>query len=717
MRLRSLSIAGFRAFPERVQLDLDANSIVILGANGQGKTSIYDAILWGLAGNVPRLRGGKNIVSMYSRTGEARVSIGLSSPAGDPIEVSRSTSEGEDQLLLRAGDVRLQGEPAAAWLSEALQRHPGPGAMPDLAVSITRSVYLQQDLVREFIDSDDEKGRFSAVSELIGTGRVTEFQAALSKARRSWNRAVGELQAERAPKARDVEQLESELQRLGESRENDRGSVLDDTNSWIAELRSHAVDLATDLSHEEAPALGLQLLKNRRAELGRREEALQSIRTLALEAPEPTEHTTEAIAADLKAAVSALEAARAGLVKAQESVARQRERLVALSNEREEMRALASLASRHLEGPCPVCQQEHDVEKTRAHLALVASEEGRSAGLEIDESELVASAKAVREAEQAVAREQARDAAQRSHIDARSRWKAELKRRLEELEPRGLDLAGDLEGQTADPSQLVPAVEKEVALAAERTDSLRSLASRGEQLALRMARARDERRRAALEERLREAKRVLDAHDSEYQARDRAGKLAADLVDVLKEAANNFVNQRIGSIAPLLQMVYSSIDPHPTLRAVKLLSEFSYGSGRLRTEVRDPINPGVHTTTPEHFLSSSQSNALAVAVFLSLNMGLKQTPLRAALLDDPLQSLDDINLLNLLDLIRRVAKERQLIVSTHDRRFSRLLETKLRPVAEGQRTIVIELEGWGRSGPQVTQRDVLADTGHNRLVG
>ncbi len=111
----------------------------------------------------------------------------------------------------------------------------------------------------------------------------------------------------------------------------------------------------------------------------------------------------------------------------------------------------------------------------------------------------------------------------------------------------------------------------------------------------------------------------------------------------------------------------------------------------------------------EDLLSSSQMNALAVSIFLSLNLGVSSLPLSTAMLDDPLQSLDDVNLLGLIDLLRRLTFRRQLIVSTHDSRFGQLLQRKLRPVAEGQRTRVIELEGWGRNGPQLRSYDVDDD--------
>ena len=109
-------------------------------------------------------------------------------------------------------------------------------------------------------------------------------------------------------------------------------------------------------------------------------------------------------------------------------------------------------------------------------------------------------------------------------------------------------------------------------------------------------------------------------------------------------------------------------------------------------------------------------NALAVSIFLALNLGVPSLPIQTVMLDDPLQSLDDVNLLGLVDLLRRTRDQRQLIVSTHDARFGRLLARKLRPIQESQRTRIIELNGWGPSGPAVRQDDAARESSHLRIV-
>jgi hypothetical protein len=157
-----------------------------------------------------------------------------------------------------------------------------------------------------------------------------------------------------------------------------------------------------------------------------------------------------------------------------------------------------------------------------------------------------------------------------------------------------------------------------------------------------------------------------------------------------------------------LQSTYARIDPHPAFTSVEFLSSIVKGRGLLSTVIRDSVGDK-SSIYPSAVLSSPQVNALAVSIFLSFNLGIANPPLSTVLLDDPLQSLDDVNILGLVDLRRRAKEQRQLRVSTHDVRFATLPPRKLRPVAKDGRTIVIELDGWTRQGPTVKTREIRSD--------
>jgi ABC-type lipoprotein export system ATPase subunit len=73
----------------------------------------------------------------------------------------------------------------------------------------------------------------------------------------------------------------------------------------------------------------------------------------------------------------------------------------------------------------------------------------------------------------------------------------------------------------------------------------------------------------------------------------------------------------------------------------------------------------------------------------------------AVVLDDPLQSLDEVNALGFADFCRQLRRNRQVIVTTHDRRFGSLLARKLAPRTDAESALEITFDGWDRSGPTI----------------
>src|ERR687896_432625 len=53
MHLRSISMKGFKSFPQRTKLEFGTGVSVVVGPNGSGKSNITDAVLWALGEQSP----------------------------------------------------------------------------------------------------------------------------------------------------------------------------------------------------------------------------------------------------------------------------------------------------------------------------------------------------------------------------------------------------------------------------------------------------------------------------------------------------------------------------------------------------------------------------------------------------------------------------------------------------------------------------------------
>ena len=120
MHLSSITIKGFKSFPERTRLVFSPGVSVIVGPNGCGKSNITDAVLWALGEQSPLAVRGQSMQDMVFAGGEGRgpsryaeVEVMLDNDdgsAGDFSEISvlrRHDRSGEGVYRLNGARCRL----------------------------------------------------------------------------------------------------------------------------------------------------------------------------------------------------------------------------------------------------------------------------------------------------------------------------------------------------------------------------------------------------------------------------------------------------------------------------------------------------------------------------------------------------------------------------------------------------------------------------------
>jgi DNA repair exonuclease SbcCD ATPase subunit len=714
MRIVGVEVEGFRGFVVPHRFDLDASAVVLVGANGSGKTSFLDAILWALTGKVERIEaGGGTVVSGYGGRSGTRVMIRIRGSAGDVLEVTRSVSPGaEPRVSVRSdhGDELVRGLEAEAELIRRLWPDALEARDPQAALSevLTRGVYLQQDLLRQFVESDSETRRFDILSELVGGGRVRDLQGQLEREKRAWSTATNALTGEAESLRAQIRERQSALDRLSPPAE-EPPELAAQWEDWWNRVQAAGVaiqqpalggDDAATLLDSALEQLATIAQRNSRR-LARIQEALEEFTPATPQgAIDETPHETA-----LKAARELERQAESALATALQQAADQRARAIAQQEQASELAALAQLALRHLSDVCPVCLQSFDLEATTEHLRVLigaaenftpgGSDAQHGTGVETRTAELEGARAGVAAAQAAL------DDVQRRKRAAAAQDQARLDRLVElGIKPSERDSITALSSAEAATHDLLGRIE--------------ILNSDGGQLALTMTRRSEVARRGRLESELRAMRRRLDDLDLQVAQRARTGELAQAMIEQIRSGSSRVIREQLEALQPLLRRVYARIDPHPALRDVSLRAWTDGGRGRVEPVLTDEVF-GFQTNQPATVLSSSQLNALAVTTFISLNLGMPGIPMDVAILDDPMQSLDDVNLLGLVDLLRRVRSERQLIVSTHDRNFGNLLERKLRGV-RGERTIRFDFGGWSRGGPIIQVSELPSDLQPLRFV-
>lgn len=717
MRLSSLRITGFTGVSDSIEVDLDASVIVVQASNGFGKSTLCNAIAWALTGVHPR---GADPRSLYSRSGETHVSLTLSDGTHSWTIQRLVTNPGETKvedlkvsLTLTGSDLRLKGTQAEAWLVDSLL--PGAGAsesdMAAMSGLMTDSYFLQQETLREFLVSRSDTDRFSALSRMVGAGSLTDLLKGFESAKGAWVRATTAAEKDLAPlreqfdaKVAALELLEAELSAL---RASDLGARVQDWQGEAGELLGRNMqDVAVGLSQVQELVPGLrqivtstvadtEALSAAAAELQAGEEDVAELARSFSEAElevlvEQARHARQVVS-DLE---TQLEATRAAAVRG--------------ASVREELAAMAELASRHVSEHCPACGQSVVADELRQRLQdlrgvqdiapeqgaldeLVARRDVAAAQLAELEGRLGALHQQEREYTRALA---AQDAVRQRRLQRRQELQASL----------GLhELAAD-----ATAVVLLDAVQSRVRALELRRGRAANLLERSSSLQAGLKLSSSAERVVPLQVEVQEAQAAYARASLDVNQRRETAALADSLLKAMKRDSETFLTGRLKDIQPVMDQLYSAIDPHPTFRSVRLAVTNWYGKNRLAAVIRDEAE-GVDVVEPGNVLSTSQANALAVALFLGFNLGLNSTSLETLVLDDPLQNLDDVHLLGLVDLLRRISPYRQLLITTHDNSFATLLARKMRPLNEGQRLVIVRLTKWDRAGPAVDVQVLKAD--------
>lgn len=702
MRLKSISVEGFRGFIEPASMNLDADVILLHGPNGAGKTSLLDAILWALVGRIDRFGDAvADPVSVYAPDGTARVELTLSGDGHDTIVTRLSGGRDNNHVRLTVGEEVLDGPSAEAKLIELVVPHLRERINPKdpLGRVLTRGVYLQQDLIREFVESDTAVERFSLISEVIGAGVVVELQAELERSKNVWHRAITSRRKEELdPLLERNRRLEDALARLEPTKED---GGLDDVPTLAKDFHAAALELLgrSRISSDRPPADTSsldRLLKEITAERAQLDRSFTVASALLSQLQLVHQVQSDEVAQSGDALVLREKELESELTSLDAMIQKQFDELDDLRrlqtedrDRRSRLATLARLALGEIDGPCPVCTQEHDKEHTARHLEeLIALASSTPEGMRVE------GATGDLPQRRAVV---ARELANVRESLARMRREAEERETSEKMLRQRLDDVGLADDELAE-----EALRQRITQLQERATATDALLARGETLAVSIIRVSETRQRVDLGQQLEEVTNQIRVVQAEIDAQLETYAAAGKIIDGLRDASLEITAKQVKAIQPVLQAIYSRIDPHPTFRVAQIVTAMEKGKGRLTAGVYDPER-GKKMLEPGPVLSSSQLNSFAVSLFLALNLGLPSLKLGITILDDPLQSLDSINLLGLVDVLRRFRAHRQIIVSTHEAQLLGLLQRKLRPVRDGERVATIQFDRWSRRGPEFSE--------------
>ena len=220
MRLHRLEIEGFGPFRARQTVDFDAFAddgvFLIGGRTGAGKSSILDAVCFGLYGSTPRFEGGeKRLRSDHCEPGDStEVVVEFSTTAGR-FRVTRSPdyerpAKRGGGMTTQAAAVALEEQVDGAWIGRAA-RAVDVGNELDTILQLNMQQFLQvillaQNRFARFLLADSRE-RQSLLRKLFGTERFEDYQARFDARRRMSEQELGLRTATVAARIEEAERL------------------------------------------------------------------------------------------------------------------------------------------------------------------------------------------------------------------------------------------------------------------------------------------------------------------------------------------------------------------------------------------------------------------------------------------------------------------------------------------------------------------------------
>lgn len=693
MPIRRISIEAFRGFRDRQDFDLSASAVVLAGPNGTGKTSFFDALQWCLVGSIERLedlrarKSVEHIVNQYRLNDRASVEVELSIDGTSTFLRRTGDRSGSTLELSIDGGEPTFGEDAERALSRLLV----PSEGLTLEVALTTSGLMQQDVMRAVLEAKPAD-RYKHISTVLGLGSLEDFedevQAVAKGAKALAESARDERDAAGASLDRARERLEAATNRIAslpraeQIRSEVEGKLRQAPSGVVVDLE-HTLDGREDYQSLATDAGSLIQSLNSFAELWDHRQRTEA----SLGPDEPTEEKRQELESALVAAQGAVESAESELAAVES-------RLESAISAAEEMAQLASIAIPLLSDECPVCGQAIDPEVVAEELHSRSSQTRTTIVLREEAQSARARRREARETLASV------EAALRSVVDEAGKWsdaRAAAERARSAWE--GISSEGPIGVASSDESDLaqqLPAIvrffQELHRLLLDALDSLERATDEGD-----LARAQSE---------VASFNDVFESRAAKLEEVSQRAQRLKSLADAAVEARVEVTERRFRAIQPLVADIFGRLDPHPAFKTIEFELDTYYRRGTTTPMVRDLVEEV--TADPLMVFSTSQANIAALSYFLAMGWSAGERRLPFVLLDDPVQSMDDVNVLGFADLCRHLRRERQLLISTHERRFASLLERKLAPRSESESTIVLEFVAWDRSGPAVESRRVPA---------
>ena len=230
-RLKEISINDFRAFREEKINCLNYDIILLVGNNGIGKTSFFDAVQWGFTGSLKRYQASSRekqseyFLSNKYADSQGNVNIILEDiKKNKKIAINRETKSyrGND---FNSGNLIINGKTDLEVADTLVKKNK---KNINFVNSFNFSHFLSQELISDFIRNYKATDRYSVLNNLIGIQGYDQYSDKFKLLKKIANENIKEFEKEKDELEKEKIKLEESVKKtkLGEEELSKRYSKL-----------------------------------------------------------------------------------------------------------------------------------------------------------------------------------------------------------------------------------------------------------------------------------------------------------------------------------------------------------------------------------------------------------------------------------------------------------------------------------------------------------
>jgi energy-coupling factor transporter ATP-binding protein EcfA2 len=627
VKLAYVDLCGFRGYHKRLRVEFPDGFTVIDGRNGVGKSTIFDAVEFGVTGTITKYGDAtadrETIADYIWWTGEG--------PPPEERYVEVGFHDGNDVLSVRRTQL-TEADPSA--IDAVMQRLCDVTTMPKspLKQLCAASIIRDEHIASLSLDMK-EADRYALLCDAIG---ATDADVWIERGARLASLARRRLQAAE----KEVEDTAREVAAAGSRVDELRAGMMEETT-----VAASASRLQAFIGRTAPPDQLADPARTAIAEGLRQLEDLNWLRNAWKNAVDAEERLP-----DLRSAIATVEnnklLAEAGLAALEDGEPEASSG--DLARQARDLDALVRLG-RNLglhDGHCPLCASNITHSEFENGLAIAAAHARQLDEKAVEMASLERARKAAQDALIAAEEELNR------HHNLLSLSEATITEFRERLIAIGLPENAGLK-EISEQNQALTAT-----ISAARED-LRII----DTLKLNDGLARALRAEA-------EAKEANSRAEKKLGLARRAESRAQALHSAARRAAGESLDRRLERVLPLMSELYRRLRPHP------IWSDIEY---KIRGDVRRFLKLQVgNELNPQFIFSSGQRRATGLAFLLSVNLSLAWSKWRTILLDDPVRHVDDFRSIQLTEVVAQLlAGGRQIICAVEDAALADLLCRRL----------------------------------------